>query len=119
MDVTMKTSEEKNKETAYERARKKVDAIKGFHGHLKVFVVINLLLVILRMELGKLITGTVELDEAFSHWLDWNTYFSTGLWAIALLIHGLYVYRDSFGFVKRWEDRKMKEFLDNDEKNKP
>ncbi len=117
MDVIMKTSEENNNTTPYERARKKVDAIKGFHSHLKVFVVINIILIVVRMELADVLRGRVELDEAFSHWLDWNTYFSTGLWAIGLLIHGLYVYRDSFVFVKRWEARKVKEFMDNNENN--
>ena len=100
----------------YERAKKRLDAIKGFHTHLKAFIVINIVIMLLRANvLSILEIDTMNLE--FERWLQWNTWGTVILWGIGLLIHGLYVFRFNFGFIKRWEQRKIREFLEEEEQN--
>jgi len=105
-------------EGKYDRAKKKVDAIKGFHSHLTAFIIINILILLLRANLFSFLNSE-KFDINFEEWLDWNIYLTPVLWGIGLIIHGLVVYRYNFGFLKSWEERKMKEYMEKDkEENK-
>lgn len=111
--IILKTSEQEK----YERARKKVDAIKGFHNHLTVYIVINLVLLLIKTNIMTAFADK-EFDWNFEAWLAWNTWGTMILWGIGLAIHGLYVYRHKFKFLKRWEDRKIRELIEKEEKDK-
>lgn len=100
----------------YERARKKVDAIKGFHSHLKAFIIINLFILLIRANFLSLFRID-SFDPQFERWLDWNVWGTFVIWGIALLLHGIYVYRFNFGFIKRWEERKIREYLNQQNKD--
>ena len=98
----------------YARARKKVDAIKGFHRHIAVFVVINLAVLLLKANILSVMRPD-RINLQFERWLDWNTWGTVFFWGIALIIHGCYVYRFNFKFIRRWEERKLMEFMENDD----
>ena len=105
-----------SKETNYDRAKKKVESIKGFYSHLKAFIIIILIIILIRTGVIPIIQiGETDMD--FQRWLDWNIYLTPVLWGIVLIIHGLYVFRGKISFLKRWEDRKMNEFMQEEEKN--
>lgn len=101
--------------TKYERAQKKVNTIKRFYKHLRVYLIINVLLLLLRAKIFKIFKNGDLSDINFERWLDWNTYSTAAIWGIALVIHGLYAFQYKFKFFKTWEDRKLKEILDKDE----
>ena len=109
----METSEN----TKYERALKKVEAIKRFYKHLRVYIIINVLLLLLRAKIFKFFRDGDFSDVHFDRWLDWNTYGTAIIWGIALFIHGLYAFQYKFKFFKNWEDRKLKEILEKEENN--
>ena len=107
----MKNSEQ----SKYDRAKKKVEAIKGFYSHLKAYIIVNLIIFILRANVISYIRGG-EVDTLdFQRWLDWNTYLTPVLWGIGLAIHGLYVFQHKISFFKRWEERKLKEFMEEED----
>jgi len=103
----------KTNETKYERAQKKVKAIKGFYSHLAFYLVFNVALLLVK---GKLFNFLVEKsgDTAFGEWFDWNVLLTPILWGIGLLIHGLCVFNHKL--FNGWEERKIKEYLEK-EKN--
>lgn len=106
----------KNKENSkYERALEKVEAIKRFYTHLRAYIIINVLLLLLRAKIYKFFNDGDFTDVQFDRWLDWNTYGTAIIWGIGLLIHGLYVFHYKFRFFKNWEERKLKEILEKDE----
>lgn len=108
---------ETSKDTKYERALKKVEAIKRFYKHLRVYIIINVLLILLRIKIFKFFSDGNFSDVQFDRWLDWNTYGTVFIWGIALLIHGIYAFQYKFKFFKNWEDRKLKEFMEKEENN--
>jgi len=98
----------------YERARKKVNDIKGFHKHLTAYIIVNIILLLIKANIMDAFSDH-EFDWNFESWLRWNTYGTAILWGIGLLIHGLYVYRHKFGFLKNWEERKIREIIEKEE----
>jgi hypothetical protein len=91
------------------RAKKRIKDIKGFYSHLTVYLLINVFIFFV-------------LTNSFTDFRDSTyailNYLSTPvLWGVGLLIHGLIVFTPSFGFVKKWEERKMKELIEKDSSN--
>ncbi len=98
----METPIYNEKETSYYKAQKRVEDIKGFYGHLTSFIVVNLGLMILN-----LITSPQHL---------WFFYPTMG-WGIGVVIHGMSVFNYLPFLGNNWEERKIKEFMEQ-EKNK-
>ena len=90
----------------YERAAKRVKRIKGFYTHAVVYVVVNLMIVIVNIQ---------NLDAGESYF-QWQNFTTLGFWGIGLLAHGLSVFMPSIILGKNWEERKIKELMDNDKK---
>ncbi|MBC2845710.1 2TM domain-containing protein [Winogradskyella flava] len=91
------------KEEAYLRAKKKVDSLIGFYWHLAVYVVVNLFLIIL-----------IGVNAGFD---GFGPYATAAFWGIGLFFHFIGVFGPDFFFGKNWEERKLKEFMDKEERN--
>ncbi|MBT8257183.1 MAG: 2TM domain-containing protein [Bacteroidia bacterium] len=94
------------REEAYLRAKKKLDKLVGFYWHLAVYLVVNTVLII--------IIGVNRDDGVF--W-DFGTFATALFWGIGLAFHFLGVFGPDFFFGKNWEDRKIKEYMNQDRKD--
>ncbi len=94
-------------ENKYDRAKKKVDEIKGFYSHLLVYLIVNIALIL--VQLG-IFNGFSNIS--YPGWALFSTPF---FWGIGLMFHGLYVFQHKFTFFKNWEERKIKEYMEKDE----
>ncbi|WP_108803665.1 2TM domain-containing protein [Aquimarina sp. Aq107] len=90
----------------YESAKKRVDDERGFYTHLTFYIVINIVI---------LIINTNFASQGFKNWLQWHLYITPILWGIGLLFHGLKVFKHNFIFGKNWEERKIKELMDEED----
>ena len=88
----------------YEKAKKRVGELKKFYGNLITYVVINVILIIIN-----LVTSPGKL------WFYWVTIF----WGIAILLHAsrVFVLKGKF-FGEEWEQKKIKEIIEKEEKFK-
>ncbi|MFK7782474.1 2TM domain-containing protein [Psychroserpens sp.] len=91
------------KEEAYLRAQKKVKAIIGFYWHLASYVIINIFIMIVITSNGV-------------KFFSFGTFSTAIFWGIGLFFHFLGVFGPDFIFGKKWEERKIKELMDNDKK---
>ncbi len=116
------TMNDYNEEKAYEKAKKRLDEEKGFYSHLAVYIVINIALFFFMSKLIIFVDANND-DPGFRNWKFWNTILTPIIWGIALLGHGLWVFREKFFlkkffkksiFSKDWEKRKIKELMDKD-----
>jgi len=89
-----------------EKARKRVEDIKGFYKHLAAYVLVNAFLLIMH---------AINLDPGEKFWL-WGSFITPLSWGIGLLAHWLTVYSRSIFFSRDWEERKIQEYMDR-EKN--
>jgi hypothetical protein len=85
--------------TRYERARRRVEALRGFYIHLGVYVLVNSGLVILN-----LVTSPDQL------WFYWPLLG----WGIGLAAHAFTVFGSERWFGPEWEERKIQELLDKE-----
>jgi hypothetical protein len=83
----------------YQRARERVQALKGFYTHATAFILVNIGLVVIN-----LLTGG-------GWWFYWPLIF----WGIGLGIHALNVFGLSGRFGQDWEERKTRELMGKDQ----
>jgi uncharacterized protein YybS (DUF2232 family) len=88
------------------RARKRVKQIKGFYSHLLVYVVINIMIVVINIQ---------DLEPGESYF-QYKNFFTLFFWGIGLAIHGLSVFLPDFIMGQNWEERKIKELMEEDKK---
>lgn len=91
-----------NEESSFSRAKKRVEEIKGFYGNLISYIAVNIGLVVIN-----LMTSPDYL------WFFWPLLG----WGIGVLFHGIRVFNYMPFLGKEWEERKLKEFMD-EEQNK-
>ncbi|MDX6183375.1 2TM domain-containing protein [Flavobacterium sp. Fl-77] len=96
----------------YNMAYKKVKRIKGFYSHLRVYLIINVLLIISNLSRNFIGSGFNE-ERLF----EWHTYSTALFWGIGLLAHALSVYGRDIFFSDAWEERKIKEIMDKKSAN--
>ena len=92
-------------EERYLRAQKRVKEIKGFYNHLFWYVVINIMIVLI-------VVATYDWD--FKQIFNFNAYSTALFWGIGILFHAIGVFGKGFAFSKKWEERKIKEYMDKD-----
>lgn len=98
-----------------ERAKKRVKELKDFYNHVKAYILVNIFLLFLRGGFWDFIGVNGEaLEVNFAHWLDLNFLLTPILWGIGLAIHGIYAHRYKFKFMKDWEDRQIKRYMEED-----
>jgi hypothetical protein len=88
------------------RAKKRIKEIKGFYSHLTIYILVNLFI----------LAASTQFFSQFSiEGQGFWKYLSTPVfWGIGLLIHGLALYVPTIGFIKNWEERKIKELMNKD-----
>ena len=92
----------------YETAKKHVKKIKGFYSHLIVFIAVNIMIIFLNLN---------NLDEGESYF-RFKNFMTFTFWGIGLLAHGLSVFGSNLLFNSKWEEKKIKEFMEEEKQNK-
>ncbi|APY01470.1 2TM domain-containing protein [Lacinutrix venerupis] len=87
-----------------ERAKKRVKRIKGFYTHLLIYIVINTVIVFINID---------NLKPGQSYF-QWYNFITLTIWGIPLIIHGLTVFLPNFILGTNWEERKIKEIMENE-----
>ena len=87
----------------YEKAKKRVEEIKGFYSHLIVYVVVNIVLFIINL-----------VSSPGVWWFYWPLLG----WGIGVFFHAMGVFVFSRFPGKKWEDRKIKEVMEQMKEDK-
>ncbi|HEX3301983.1 MAG TPA: 2TM domain-containing protein [Thermomicrobiales bacterium] len=86
-------------DTRYQQARKRVEEIKGFYTHLIIYLVVNAFLF------------AIDFIDGGSWWFYWPLLG----WGIAVAIHGAVTFGVEGPLGKHWEERKIRELMDEDQ----
>ncbi len=95
--ITIMKNTQMNVNSAYFRAKKRVEELKGFYGNITAYCCVIPILIFINL--------TYSPDF---HWF----WFSTAGWGFGVLMHAFQV----FGYGSSWEERKLKEILEKDNK---
>jgi hypothetical protein len=85
----------------YDQAKQRVELLRGFYGHAFVFVLVNI--------------GLVAYNVAMSPDRLWFIYTFVG-WGIGLIAHGLYVMSSGRFLGAAWQDRKIREEMEREQR---
>lgn len=96
--------EKLDKESKYIKAKERVDELKKFYGHLWSYIMIMSVLAVINY-----------LTNGFRYpWFLWAAFG----WGIGLGFHAIGTFNLNPFFGKSWEERKIKQFMEDDEKTK-
>lgn len=92
-----------------ERAKKRVEQLKGFFIHATVYVIINTTLTVVK------IVGTIYYGDYFMGPLwHFSTFLSWFFWGIGLSFHAIKVFKLNPFFNKDWEKRQIQKYMQED-----
>ncbi|MDX1332486.1 MAG: 2TM domain-containing protein [Robiginitalea sp.] len=95
--------EDQNKENKYIRAKERVEELKKFYGNLTSYIFIIGLLAVINY-----------LTNAWRYpWFLWAAFG----WGIGLVFHAFRTFKWNPFFSRDWEERKIREFMDEDKKS--
>ncbi len=92
-----------SEDQAYEKAKKKVDSIKGFYSHLFVYLLVNIFIV------------TTLVWNTNINWYSFSALSTPIFWGIGLASHGIGVFGRDIIFGKKWEDQKIKDLMEKEQ----
>ncbi|WP_282117356.1 2TM domain-containing protein [Cellulophaga baltica] len=101
---TSTTQEDKRK-----RAEQRIKALKGFYIHLTVYILVNIMISTVSV-VGNMSSGD-SFIEAFT---TFGTFSTAIFWGIGVFFHGAKVFEFNPFFSKEWEERKIKQYLEED-----
>lgn len=89
----------------YEKAKKRVQEIKGFYVHLFIYLAVNAAI------LGVLFTVTRQNGESF--W-QIHHFFTLFFWGLGLFFHALHTFDLNPFFGRNWEERQIRKYMEQD-----
>ena len=93
--------EDFNKENKYLKAKKRVEELKGFYSNLIAYVIVI-----------SFLAGINYYTSGWNHlWFLWPAFG----WGIGIVFHAIGVFRMNPFLNKDWEQRKINEFMQEDE----
>jgi len=106
------------------RAQRRVKSLTDFYKHLRVFIIVNILLLIVKSRAYDFFTEKGIMDEGFFNWFEWNILGTPIVWGFGLGLHAAYVFvfkskplkEFKPRFYKEWEERQIEKYM-NEEKN--
>jgi len=108
-------SKNKKPSNPYERARKRVDDIKGFFGHLIVYIVVNGVLLLTKENFNFFVEGNSAFGNSnFLNGFNWETYGTPLLWGLGLSFHAICVFGKNPFLGKAWEERQIQKYIEED-----
>lgn len=88
-------------EKKYNKARKRVEDLKGFYSNLLTYCLVIPFLIFINYK---------------TYWAFKWFWFPTLGWGIGLSIHAYHVFVNNSLFGRQWEERKIQEFIEKEEK---
>lgn len=99
-------------------AYKKVQKIKGFYSHLKVYIIVNAIIIFTNVNRNfvgyDFNNGNHFTIRSFN---KWEIYSTALFWGIALLIHAFTVFGPDIFFGKDWEQKKIQKYMEQEQAN--
>lgn len=99
----------------YVKAKKRVDAIKGFYFHVIKFVIITLLIMVFKGRILEIFIEKGIEDENILQWMEWNILAIPIIWGLVLLIMGLRLFVFQSNILKNWEKKQIQKHLESDQ----
>ncbi|MFH6946169.1 2TM domain-containing protein [Flavobacterium sp. FlaQc-50] len=95
----------------FDAAYKKMRRIKGFYSHLRIYVIVNIIIIITNLNRDWFGRGADLYEIGL---LDWHTYSTALFWGIGLFFHALSVFGENLFFGQEWQEKKIQKYMDKE-----
>ncbi|MBB6371307.1 2TM domain-containing protein [Chryseobacterium shigense] len=85
----------------YQQAKRKVERLSGFYRHLFIYIAVNAVIVLYNYK-------HLEPGESY---FQFKNFFTATFWGIGLAAHAIVVFIANIGFVKNWEEKKIRKLM--------
>lgn len=103
-----------NEVEKYVKAKKRVDAIKGFYFNLIKFAIITLLILVFKGRVMEIFIEKGVEDENILQWIEWNILVIPIIWGLVLLVIGLRLFVFKSNILKNWEEKQIQKYIQED-----
>ncbi|TFG78929.1 MAG: 2TM domain-containing protein [Flavobacteriales bacterium] len=93
------------------RAKKKVEELKGFYRHLAVYLVVNSVI-----SIAKIIQNVGDGEAFTDAFFDFGTFTVWVFWGIGLAFHAAKTFSYNPFFNRDWEERQIRKFMEEERK---
>ncbi|OXA93097.1 2TM domain-containing protein [Flavobacterium hercynium] len=107
-EYSQEFSNDENFNIAYQKVRR----IRKFYSHLRIYLIVNFIIIIANLNKDFFGHGIQE-----SGLLNWETYSTALFWGIGLLAHALSVFGRDILFSDEWEKKKIQEYMSKESAN--
>ena len=97
----MEIQSNNDEQIRYEIAAKKVKKIARFYRHFGIYCIVNLYIIFINIQ-------NLDAGESYFQFKNFATAF---FWGLGLAAHGFRVFGPNVFFGKNWEERKIKQFM--------
>ena len=95
--------------SSYKRATNRIKELKGFYRYIKIFVVVNFLLFLIKTgALRPLLPEGFPMEHYYFYWMDLNLL----IWAMILMVHALFVFGNKLLWFTKWERQQIQKYLE-------
>lgn len=103
--------QEYEKTQRYLRAEKKVNELKGFYIHLLVYICVNIFISY------RVISENMEDGDTFQEaFFNLGTFIVWLAWGVGIAFHAFNVFVDNGILGRNWEERKIQEYMEEEER---
>lgn len=85
----------------YQRAKRYVERLRGFYGHLFAYIAVNAMIVVYNCS---------QLKPGESYF-EFKNFFTLTFWGIGLIAHGTVVFLSKNRYLQNWEEKKIREIM--------
>ncbi|MEP3836287.1 MAG: 2TM domain-containing protein [Algibacter sp.] len=96
-----------DKEQAYLRAKKRVKVLKGFYWHAFWYTLVNIFLI-----------TVVAINSNSTEFWQFSTFSTAFFWGIGIVFHAMGVFGKNLLFSKSWEEKKINQYMENENKQR-
>lgn len=92
----------------YEQARRQVERLRGFYGHLFAYIAVNAMIVVYNIR-------HLEPGESY---FQFKNFFTATFWGIGLVAHAAAVYVPNISFVRSWEEKQIRKLMEKKDRKR-
>ncbi len=102
------------KEAKYLEIKKRIKKQRNFYNHLQVFVIIMLILLLFSNTIFDFFESHLHNPKTLK-WARANIWVNALIWFVVIVIQGIYAFKYKIPFIDNWEQKKIKEFMNENE----
>lgn len=102
------------KEAKYFEIKKRIKKQRNFYNHLQVFVIVMLVLLLFSNTIFNFFESYVHNPNSLK-WARANIWVNALIWFVVIVVQGIYAFKYKIPFIDNWEQKKIKEFMNENE----